>query len=93
MDSFHDGVVEYMDVSIDRKHAVTSTVTQQPVSIAIGRNRSLFQSCSSGTLNAFCDTKFDHGVLAVEFGLDAGSGNQKVNALSSVLNAVTYSNA
>ena len=93
VDSFHDGVIECMDVSIDRKHAVTSTMTQQPMSIAIGRNRLLFQPCSSGTLNASCDTRFDRDALAVEHGLDAGSGNRKVNALSSVLNAVMYSNA
>ena len=37
-----------------------------------GGDRSLFQSCSSGTLNASSDTRFDRGALAVERRLDAG---------------------
>ena len=78
VDILHGGVVEYTDVSIDSKHAVTSAVTQQPVSIAIEANQSLFQSYSSGMLNASCGTKLDHSVLAVEYGTDAGSEYRKV---------------
>ena len=47
VDNFHGGVVECTDVSIDGK----------PVSIAIRANQSLFQSYSSGMLNASCGTK------------------------------------
>ena len=39
VDILHGGVVEYTDVSIDSKHAVTSAVIQQPVSIAIEANQ------------------------------------------------------
>ena len=79
VDILHGGVVEYTDVSIDSKHAVTLAVTQQPVSIAIEANQSLFQSCSSGMLNASCGTKLDHSVLAVGYGTDAGSEYRKVS--------------
>ena len=64
-------------MSIDSEHAVTSAVTQQPVSIAFEANQSLFQSYSSGVLNASFGTKLDHSVLAVGYGTDAGSENRK----------------
>ena len=78
VDILHFGVVEYTDVSIDSEHAVTPAVTQQPVSITIEANQSLFQSYSSGMLNASCGTKLDHSVLAVGYGTDAGSDYRKV---------------
>ena len=78
MDILHGGIVEYTDVSIDSEHAVTSAVTQQPVSIAIEANQSLSQSYSSGMLNATCGTKLDHSVLAVGYGTDACSDHRKV---------------
>ena len=43
VDILHGGVVEYTDVSIDSKHAVTSAVTQQPVSVDIETDQSAFQ--------------------------------------------------
>ena len=67
------------DVSIDSK----------PVSIAIEANQSLFQSYSSGMLNASCGTKLDHSVLAVEYGMDAGSEYRKVVALLNVFSFVS----
>ena len=42
-----------------------SAVAQQLVSIAIEVDRYSFQLYSSGVLNASCDTKLEHGVLAV----------------------------
>ena len=77
MDILHGGIVEYTDVSIDSKHAVTMAVTQQPVSIAIEANQSLFRSYSSGMLNASCGTKLDHSVL-VGYGSEAGTDYWKV---------------
>ena len=79
VDIFHGGVVEYTDVSIDGKL----------VSIAIEANQSLFQSYSSGMLNASCGTKFDHSVRAVEYGMDAGSEYRKVVALFNVVSFVS----
>ena len=42
-----------------------SAVPRQLVSTAIEANQSSFQLYSSGVLNASCDTKLEHGVLAV----------------------------
>ena len=55
----------------------------------LGANQSFFQSYSSGMLNVSCGTKFDHSVLAVEHGMDAGSEYRKVVALSSVVSFVS----
>jgi len=70
----HAGDMGYADVTFETydedcdamvDHAVTLSVTQQSVSIAIEANQSLFQSYSFGMLNVSCGTKLDHGVLAV----------------------------
>ena len=66
-------VTGYRDVSTDNEQTLMSIVARQPVSIAIEVNQSLFQSYSSGMLNASCGTKLDHSVLAVGYGTDAGS--------------------
>merc|ERR1712211_156940 len=71
-------VTGYKDVSTDSEQALMSAVAQQPVSIAIEADQSSFQSYSSGVLTASCGTKLDHGVLAVGYGTDAGTGYWKV---------------
>merc|ERR1711964_658012 len=68
------GVTGFKDVSADSEQALMSAVNQQPVSIAIEADKSVFQLYSSGVLSGTCGTKLDHGVLAVGYGTDSASG-------------------
>ena len=72
------GVVGYTDVSTDSEQAMMSAVAQQPVSIAIEADQYSFQLYSSGVFIASCDTRLDHGVLAVGHGSEAGTDYRKV---------------
>merc|ERR1719242_607336 len=49
-------------------------VAQQPVSIAIEADKSVFQLYTGGVLSGACGTNLDHGVLAVGYGTQ---GEQK----------------
>ena len=61
-------VTGYKNVSTDRVQAMMSAVAQQPVSIAIETDQYSFQLYSSGVFTVSCDTRLDHGVLAVGHG-------------------------
>jgi len=64
-------------VSVPSKNApqLETAVAQQPVSIAIEADQSVFQSYTSGVLDsAACGTNLDHGVLIVGYGTDATAG-------------------
>ena len=50
-----------------------STVARQPMSTAIEADQYSFQLYSSGVFTASCDTRLDHGVLAVGHGSEAGT--------------------
>merc|ERR1712110_1158078 len=66
------GVTGYKDVSANSEQAMMSALNQQPVSIAIEADKSVFQLYQSGVLSSRCGTNLDHGVLAVGYGTENG---------------------
>mmetsp|Transcript_44963 Transcript_44963/g.95864 ORF Transcript_44963/g.95864 Transcript_44963/m.95864 type:complete len:468 (-) Transcript_44963:80-1483(-) len=66
------GVVGYKDVKQQDEQALMSAVAQQPVSVAIEADKTVFQTYSSGILTGNCGTTLDHGVLVVGYGTDGG---------------------
>merc|ERR1711953_1122049 len=66
------GVTGYKDVSADSEQAMMSALNQQPVSIAIEADKSVFQLYHSGVLQGLCGASLDHGVLAVGYGTENG---------------------
>merc|ERR1711972_262155 len=62
----------FKDVSSDSEQALMSALSQQPVSIAIEADKSVFQLYHSGVLQGLCGASLDHGVLAVGYGTEAG---------------------
>merc|ERR1711974_196307 len=66
------GVTGFKDVTVDSEQALMSALNQQPVSIAIEADKSVFQLYSSGVLSGTCGTNLDHGVLAVGYGTENG---------------------
>jgi C1A family cysteine protease len=74
--AFAAGVVTgYKDVSTDSEQGLMSALAQQPVSIAIEADKSVFQLYKSGVLSGMCGTKLDHGVLAVGYGTATDGGD------------------
>merc|ERR1712063_162219 len=71
-------VTGYKDVSPDSMSAMMSAVSQQPVSIAIEADKSVFQLYKSGVLKSTCGDKLDHGVLLVGYGTENGTDYWKV---------------
>merc|ERR1712127_992705 len=71
------GVTGYKDVS-GGESGLMSAVEQQPVSVAIEADQSLFQLYNGGVMTGSCGTQLDHGVLVVGFGTDSGSEYWKV---------------
>merc|ERR1712187_919170 len=65
-------VTGYKDVTPSSMQALMEAVAQQPVSIAIEADKSVFQLYRSGVLTGACGTTLDHGVLAVGYGADNG---------------------
>jgi hypothetical protein len=55
-----------------------SAVQQQPVSIAIEADKSVFQLYKSGILSGACGSNLDHGVLLVGYGSLSGKDYWKV---------------
>jgi len=65
----------HTDVTSGDEDALKSAVAQQPVSIAIEADQSVFQLYSSGVLDSTsCGTSLDHGVLLVGYGTDSSAG-------------------
>merc|ERR1712232_480655 len=71
-------VTGFKDVSKNSEKALMSALTQQPVSIAIEADKSVFQLYKSGVLKGNCGSQLDHGVLAVGYGTLSGDGYWKV---------------
>jgi len=71
-------VTGYTDVS-PSEGALEAAVMQQPVSVAIEADQSVFQHYTSGILtDSACGENLDHGVLVVGYGTDAGTKYWKV---------------
>merc|ERR1712137_1404991 len=65
-------VTGFKDITPDSEQAMMSALSQQPVSIAIEADKSVFQLYKSGVLSGTCGSNLDHGVLAVGYGTDGG---------------------
>jgi len=74
--AFAAGVVTgFKDVTPNSKTDLMSAVAQNPTSIAIEADKSVFQLYKSGVLSGLCGAKLDHGVLAVGYGTAAQGGD------------------
>jgi len=68
-------ITGYRDVASEDEVALKHAVAQQPVSVAIEADKSVFQLYSSGVLDSSsCGTNLDHGVLIVGYGNDPTTG-------------------
>merc|ERR1711879_555472 len=65
-------VTGFKDVPVDSKEDLMSALNQQPVSIAIEADKSIFQFYKSGVLKGICGALLDHGVLVVGYGTEGG---------------------
>jgi cathepsin L len=71
-------VTTYTDVD-QTEDALEAAVAQQPVSVAIEADQSVFQQYTGGVLtNDACGSQLDHGVLVVGYGVDKGQKYWKV---------------
>ena len=62
------------DVTPNSGSQLQAAVAQQPVSVAIEADKSVFQSYKSGIITSTtCGTSIDHGVLAVGYGTESGT--------------------
>ncbi|KAJ8640274.1 hypothetical protein MRB53_016968 [Persea americana] len=56
------------DVPANSEEALMKAVANQPISVAIDANGSVFQFYSSGVFTGDCGTELDHGVTTVGYG-------------------------
>ena len=68
----------YKDVAPNNELALETAIVQQPVSVAVEADQSVFQFYSGGVMDSACGTQLDHGVLAVGYGTDSGKEYYKV---------------
>jgi C1A family cysteine protease len=68
----------YKDVAANSETALETAIVQQPVSVAVEADQSVFQFYSGGVMDSACGTQLDHGVLAVGYGVDSGKEYYKV---------------
>ena len=68
----------FKDVAANNELALETAIVQQPVSVAVEADQSVFQFYSGGVMDSSCGTQLDHGVLAVGYGVDAGKDYYKV---------------
>ncbi len=68
----------YKDVAVNNELALETAIVQQPVSVAVEADQSVFQFYSGGVMDSACGTQLDHGVLAVGYGVDSGKEYYKV---------------
>merc|ERR1719421_648144 len=69
----------YQDVAQNNEDQLQAAVAQQPVSVAIEADKSVFQFYSGGVMtSSACGTQLDHGVLVVGYGTESGTDYWKV---------------
>jgi len=69
----------FVDVPHNDEKALQAAVAQQPVSVAIEADKSVFQLYKSGIISSRkCGKSLDHGVLVVGYGTDNGKDYWKV---------------
>ena len=68
----------FKDVPTGSEVALMTAIAEQPVSVAVEADQSVFQFYSSGVLTAACGTNLDHGVLAVGYGTQGGQDYYKI---------------
>ena len=68
----------FKDVPANSEVALETAIVQQPVSVAVEADQSVFQFYSGGVMDSSCGTQLDHGVLAVGYGTDTGKEYYKV---------------
>ena len=68
----------FKDVPSNSEVALETAIVQQPVSVAVEADQSVFQFYSGGVMDSSCGTQLDHGVLAVGYGTDSGKEYYKV---------------
>jgi C1A family cysteine protease len=68
----------FKDVTPNSEVALETAIAQQPVSVAVEADQSVFQFYSGGIMDSACGTQLDHGVLAVGYGTDTGKEYYKV---------------
>jgi cathepsin L len=71
-------ITGFSDVPANSETALMSAIVQQPVSVAVEADQSVFQFYSGGVMNSACGTNLDHGVLAVGYGSLKGQDYYKV---------------
>ena len=62
----------FKDVPVNSETALLTAIVQQPVSVAVEADQSVFQFYSGGVMDSACGTQLDHGVLAVGYGTLGG---------------------
>jgi len=65
------GISGYKTIA-SNKNSLMSAVAQQPTSIAVEADKSIFQSYRSGVMTGMCGTNLDHGILAIGYGTESG---------------------
>jgi len=71
-------IKDHTDVPAKDENALKVAAAQQPVSVAIEADKSVFQLYKSGVLTGDCGTTLDHGVGVVGYGTESGTDYWKV---------------
>ena len=71
-------ISKYVDVPVNSETALMTAIAQQPVSVAVEADQSVFQFYSGGVMDSACGPQLDHGVLAVGYGTEGGKDYYKV---------------
>jgi len=71
-------ISSFTDVPAGSESALMAAVAQQPVSVAVEADQSVFQLYAGGVMTSPCGTNLDHGVLVVGYGTQNGLDYWKV---------------
>lgn len=71
-------ITGFKDVDPQDTEALKEAVAQQPVSVAIEADQTVFQFYQGGVIKDGCGAKLDHGVLIVGYGTEDGTDYWKV---------------